>query len=249
MKAFVIYLQEREHSVHSSQDVINTLLEYKVDAELFPGIPGDQAIKIAEKGHKTLYPYGIKNRELSVEEILKFIKPELKEEFSAGYFSKVYERGGVGDDAGKMSTPGVIGCFLSHYALWQKCVDLNEPIMIFEDDVKFYRNFEPIEWDDILILALGKQTYLHDPWKTYLEKPTGVPQALTWRNFSMPGCVGYAIKPPAARRLIKTYRPYWYPTDNAINSFVCRIQIASYQMGRTTLPDEGNISSIRTKSW
>jgi GR25 family glycosyltransferase involved in LPS biosynthesis len=249
MKAFVIYLEEREHSKRSSRDVISALLSYGIDAELFPGIPGDQATKMAAKGHKTLYPHGIKNRELSNEEILNFIKPELQKEFSAGYFSKVYERHGVGDDAGKMSTPGVIGCFMSHYALWQKCVDLNEPIMIFEDDVKFYRNFEPIEWDDILILALGKQTYLHDPWKTYLENPTGIPQALTWRNFSMPGCVGYAIKPDAARRLIKTYRPYWYPTDNAINSFVCQIQIASYQMGRTTLPDEGNISSIRTKSW
>lgn len=249
MKAFVIYLKEREHSIQSSQVVLDTLLEYGIDAELFSGIPGDQAIHIATKGNKTLYPYGIKNRELTTAEILKFIKPELQEEFINGYFSRVYERQGLGDDVEKMSTPGVIGCFMSHYALWKKCIELDEPIMIFEDDVKLYRSFEPIDWEGVLIIALGKQTYLTDPWKTYLENPTGIPQALNWKNFSMPGCVGYAIKPSAARALVKTYRPYWTPADNAINSFVCPIQIATYQMGRTTLPEEGNISSIRTKSW
>jgi hypothetical protein len=34
----------------------------------------------------------------------------------------------------KMLRPGVLGCFYSHYRLWQKCIDLNEPIFIFEDD-------------------------------------------------------------------------------------------------------------------
>ena len=28
-------------------------------------------------------------------------------------------------------------CFLSHYSLWKKCVELKEPIMILEHDVEF----------------------------------------------------------------------------------------------------------------
>ncbi|HAW05862.1 MAG TPA: hypothetical protein DCW83_14340 [Saprospirales bacterium] len=32
-------------------------------------------------------------------------------------------------------TKGEIGCVLSHYKLWKKCVELNEPILILEDDV------------------------------------------------------------------------------------------------------------------
>ena len=29
------------------------------------------------------------------------------------------------------------GCFLSHYSLWKKCIELKEPIIILEHDVEF----------------------------------------------------------------------------------------------------------------
>lgn len=247
MKAFVIYLKNKEHSVQSSRSVLKSLMDYKIDAELFAGVSGVEAMERVEQKNKTLYPFGIKNHELTHTDILPYIIPELQDEFREKFFGKLYERQLINSDSNKMSSPGVMGCFFSHYALWKKCIELNEPIMIFEDDVKFYRTYEPVVWNDVLILALGKQTYLHDPWKTYLEKPTGYPQAITWRNFSMPGCVGYAIKPHAAKVLVKFYRNHWYPADNAINSSLCEIQMATYQMGRTTLPDEGNVSSIRVK--
>ncbi len=36
---------------------------------------------------------------------------------------------------GKMSRrPGAQGCWLSHFALWQRCVDLDQPIIILEHD-------------------------------------------------------------------------------------------------------------------
>jgi glycosyl transferase family 25 len=31
-------------------------------------------------------------------------------------------------------TSGEVGCFISHYILWKKCIELDEPIIIFEDD-------------------------------------------------------------------------------------------------------------------
>jgi glycosyl transferase family 25 len=36
-------------------------------------------------------------------------------------------------------TKGFKGCFLSHYLLWEKCLELNEPIMIFEHDALMIR--------------------------------------------------------------------------------------------------------------
>ena len=65
----------------------------------------------------------------------------------------------------------------------------------------------------------------------------------------MPGNSGYAIKPKAAQRLIKFYKDYFYPADNAINQQICSIQVHSYLMGRNTLKDEGNISMTRTLDW
>jgi len=249
MKAFVIYLPQKEHSVQHSGQMIEQLKQYGLDAELFEGIPGNTAVNMTKKDGRVLYPYSIKSRDLPPDEIKNLIRPEVYEEFLTKYVSKITERILIGDDQGKLSMPGVIGCFYSHYNLWKKCVDLDEPIMIFEDDVKFYRGWLPIDWDDILVLSLGKQSFYGEPWKTYLENPSGNPQPMTWRNFSMPGASGYAIKPHAAKGLVKFYKQYFYPADNAINQFLCQIQIHNYIMGRNTLPEEGNISMTRSKGW
>jgi len=140
MKAFVIYLPERPHSVASSQQMLDQLHGYGIDAELFKGTPGDRAVAMAEKAQKTLYPYSIKNRVLDDHDIEQLIRPELYEEFKKKHRYEIIERQLIDEkDVPKLSRPGVIGCFYSHYNLWKRCVELNEPIMIFEDDVKFYR--------------------------------------------------------------------------------------------------------------
>lgn len=250
MKAFVIYLPDHQHSVVHSSLMIRQLLDWGIDAELFEGIRGDDAVRAAIKSNKVLYPYSIKNKDLTAEDLKKYIVPELFDEFIKTHYWYISERQRIGaEDYGKLSRPGVIGCFYSHYGLWEKCVALNEPIMIFEDDVKLYRSYIPIEFDDVLVVSLGKSSFMRDPQKTYLENPTGNPCAVPWRNFSMPGASGYVIKPNAARGLIKFWRPYWYPADNAINQSICKIQLHNYMMGRNTLPEEGNISMTKSKDW
>lgn len=250
MKAFIIYLPEREHSVQQSAYMLETLKSYDLDAQLFEGTPGDVAVKQAAKAKKILYPYSIKNRELGDADLEKLIRPELLKEFKQRYHYRITERQKISEDhVGKLSRPGVVGCFYSHYSLWQKCVDLDEPIMIFEDDVKFYRGWNPVTFNGVLILSLGKSSFLTEPHKTYLENPTGNPRAMSWKNFSMPGASGYAITPNAALGLIKFYKPYWYPADNAINQYLTPMYIHNYIMGRNMLPEEGNISMTKSKDW
>ncbi len=250
MKAFVIYLPAREHSVAHSAYMLKKLKSYGIDAYLSEGVPGDVAVKLAAKSKKTLYPYSIKNRLVTDDDIRRLIRPELYEEFKERYWYTIVERQLIGENhIGKLSRPGVVGCFYSHYALWKKCVELNEPIMIFEDDVKFYRGWHPVDFQGVLILSLGKSSFLSEPNKTYLENPHGTPRAVPWKNFSMPGASGYAITPDAALGLIKFYRPYWYPADNAINQYITPMYIHNYIMGRNTLPEEGNISMTKSKDW
>lgn len=250
MKAFIIYLPGREHSVRHSQIMLEQLKEYNIDAELFEGTPGDQAVKMATKAKKKLYPYSIKSRKLTERDIKELIRPELYENFKKDHRYEIIQRLPIGeDDVGKLSSPGVVGCFYSHYSLWQKCVELGEPIMIFEDDVKFYRGYEPVEFNGVLILSLGKSSYLSEPQKSYLENPTGPAIARKWQNFSMPGASGYAITPDAALGLVKFYKSYWYPADNAINQFITPLQITTHLMGRNTLDEEGNISMTKAKDW
>ncbi|QOQ68755.1 glycosyltransferase family 25 protein [Photobacterium damselae] len=39
---------------------------------------------------------------------------------------------------GKSLSKGQLGCYASHYLLWQKCVEINKPIIILEDDALIY---------------------------------------------------------------------------------------------------------------
>lgn len=250
MKAYIIYLPDQEHSVSHSAQMLKTLTSYQLDAELFAGTRGDVAVRLAAASKKTLYPYSIKNRLLNDQDLEQLIRPEHYQNFKEKYHYKITERQLIGEEhRGKLSRPGVVGCFYSHYALWEKCVSLNEPIMIFEDDVKFYRKWRSVAWEGVLILSLGKSSFMSEPQKSYLENPTGAARAMPWRNFSMPGASGYAIMPDAALSLVKFYRPYWYPADNAINQFVTPMYIHNYIMGRNTLKEEGNVSMTKSKDW
>jgi len=85
------------------------------------------------------------------------------------------------------SKPGVVGCFLSHFTLWQKCLELNEPIAIFEDDVLFL-NSPPTELNFIDVVKLDKlkqgKEYIGGQWwegaHAYILKPTGAKKLINW---------------------------------------------------------------------
>ncbi|PAF44354.1 glycosyltransferase family 25 protein [Helicobacter sp. 11S02629-2] len=39
------------------------------------------------------------------------------------------------------NTKGENACYASHFSLWQKCLELDEPIVVLEDDISFNPNF------------------------------------------------------------------------------------------------------------
>lgn len=56
-----------------------------------------------------------------------------------------YNEAGAWRDLHRPMSAGEIGCFASHYLLWQRCVEAGEPLVIMEDDVAV---------DDGFVLAL-----------------------------------------------------------------------------------------------
>lgn len=54
-------------------------------------------------------------------------------------------------DKPTMNKPGVQGCFLSHWQLWKKCVEINEPIVILEHDAVIQGNWQPLEIKNSII--------------------------------------------------------------------------------------------------
>lgn len=243
MKAFIIHLPFREHSFNHAVKMKNQLDLYGFQTTLFEGTSGEDTPQIFEKEERVLYPYSIKSRDLDRSEIQQLLKADLPIDFWDRFNIKMTEKfKWTEQEIKKLSGLGTRGCFHSHFRLWKKCSDLQEPIAIFEDDVLFFRNYQPVEFNDVLILSLGKKSFNQEPYKTYLENPAGEPKALPWKNFSMPGASGYILKPHAASNLVKFYRRFYMQADNAINKNVVDIQIHTHLMGRNTLPEEGNIS-------
>lgn len=222
MKNFIICLSQIEASLATANDLKKQLKKYGVAAELVEGTYGNNAVSMMEKEGRVFHPWGIKGPNCPADPNDKSVL--------------------------KASTPGVKGCFYSHYNLWKLCVGLNEPIVIWEDDIVLSRPMIPIEFQDVLVLALGHPTKSQG-YLSYLENPTGEPEAQEYRQSSMPGCCGYAIKPHAAQKLVDTYQKTFLPADNAINQYLVKIQIHNYIMGTALVEKDGKKSLTRTKYW
>ena len=108
--------------------------------------------------------------------------------------------------------PGHQGCFLSHFELWQRCAELNEPIIILEHDGIFIRDLpEDVldHFDEVLRLDCFqhfKQGYneqveasLNQPVDYFRRDPD-----YHWHSSGgyYIGAYGYIVKPQGARKLI-----------------------------------------------
>lgn len=139
----------------------------------------------------------------------------------------------------KKNRPGVAGCFFSHFYLWEKCVKLNQPIVILEHDGYFIRRLDLSlldSFDDILKLDRL------DPYnKTYneeleAEKHNRVsvedyknpsPKDLTKFGIEnyFKGAYSYILKPSGARKLIYHSKTYGHrPADQQINNTVLKLK-------------------------
>jgi len=220
MKSFIICLSKVPSSYETAVKVKAKLDEFGMENELFEGSYGNKVKEEYNKIGRRYHPWSFKNS-----------SPDnpLPDEFRDSQ-----------QGAGEM------GCFDSHYRLWQKCVELNEPIMVFEDDVEFVRPYMPVEFDEVLITVFGNPSksakYYH-----YLTDSVGEPKAEEYFQGSMPGTPGYAIKPLAAKKLIDMFKNTWLPSDNAMMANIIKIQVHSHVMGRALVKADGKKSLVRGK--
>lgn len=198
-KTFIIHLSKIPNSLESAEQLKKDLRKINIDAELFEGTYGSDAEKIFAIENRTVHPISFK---------------------------------GVGIDEryeNKAKRPGVMGCFYSHYRLWKKCVELNETICVFEDDVEICRELIPVEFEDVLVITLGARK--SEKYKQYLYEPSGKAIAETYHNSSMPGTTGYLITPQGAKKLLAAYTTTFLASDNAMNTMIVDIKIHNYLVG------------------
>jgi GR25 family glycosyltransferase involved in LPS biosynthesis len=136
---------------------------------------------------------------------------------------------------GTKFSKGSIGCAVSHYRLWQQAVEINEPILVFEDDAAVRDDFNGIypallaaleSWD-YFTFGYNTDSILDIEWARGMtsaiafapRQPSpanqqdfvkSTPPVAAYRLNNCFGTCGYAISPSGARRLLK----HCFPMNN-----------------------------------
>lgn len=103
-----------------------------------------------------------------------------------------------------------LSAFLSHYLLWEKCVNLNETFLILEHDAVIVNNI-PIFKQFKHVMNIGKPSY----GKAQTPMKLGV-NPLTSKKY-FPGAHAYMLKPAGAKLLIDKAKIHAKPTDVFLN--------------------------------
>ena len=138
----------------------------------------------------------------------------------------------------KKNKAGVIGCFFSHYYLWEKCVKLNEPIVILEHDGYLIRPFD----NDLLyyfndVLKLDRLDPYSKNYERDLEAESDLDLTVQQYTHSskkvqkhglrdyFKGAYSYVIKPQGARKLINFININGHrPADQQLNARIVNLK-------------------------
>lgn len=145
-------------------------------------------------------------------------------------------------------TNAEIACFASHYALWEKCVELGEPVVVLEDSVELHADIQQ-HFDKLHALVTKYQYFkicsMFEKKSTLIE-PLSQSESIIYYADRTCGTQGYVISPYAAQCFINNASHFIEPVDNYMEkpwlhglptynfhpSLVARANIAS-TIGRT----------------
>ncbi|GAA7222064.1 glycosyltransferase family 25 protein [Helicobacter pylori] len=139
-----------------------------------------------------------------IEDLLAFCKNEKRPPCTLKNFFYALKH------CGKRMGFGELGCYASHYSLWQKCIELNEAICILEDDIIIKERFkESLEFCCQHINELGYIRLMHLEENVAKQKTLikGVSQILNFKDGI--GTQGYVLAPKAAQKLLKYSTKEW----------------------------------------
>ncbi|MDO7253568.1 glycosyltransferase family 25 protein [Helicobacter cappadocius] len=111
----------------------------------------------------------------------------------------------------KDSTEGEKACYASHFSLWQKCVELDEPIVILEDDIELLPEFI----EGIKRIFSSSYEYVR---LVVTDKPKNpfipIQNSFVMTYDELAGAQGYYLTPKGAKKFIKGSKYWVLPVDN-----------------------------------
>ena len=119
-------------------------------------------------------------------------------------------------------TKGEVGCFLSHWHIWNKCIEMNEPVLVLEDDAILTDEFD---MEEIESLAYD---FVYLGWKEMAES-VEIDEKLVTPVYPYWG-LAYMIRPDAARVLVNdVIKCNIIPVDEYLPTKMKEIRVAGYK--------------------
>ncbi|SUI88749.1 glycosyltransferase family 25 protein [Shewanella morhuae] len=130
-----------------------------------------------------------------------------------------------------------IGCYASHFLLWEKCVEIDEPIVIFEDHADLTDDFKITLQNTFTHISELNYIKLSIPFKLskFIKKKV-VDENHVIGRYIKPVCynTGYMLTPCAAKKFINASEKFIEPVDDfmekpwlhgiktfSLNPFIC----------------------------
>ncbi len=116
---------------------------------------------------------------------------------------------------GKELSDGERACFASHYTLWQKCIESNEPIIVLEDDVEILPHF----WQELERIKQSEYVYVRLMYLATKAKFYDLQKGFYFTFNNVSGAQGYYLTPQAARAFIESATSWYRPVDDYMDMF------------------------------
>lgn len=114
-----------------------------------------------------------------------------------------------------------LGCYASHYSMWEKCVELNQPIIVLEDDAKFKENFL-----DALSFINSDKNIFEFFWLQPDRLKNKRKLVADFGDFSIQqfskgfiGATGYYLTPQAAKKFLTQSKEWYLTVDVTMDRF------------------------------
>ena len=119
-------------------------------------------------------------------------------------------------------TKGEVGCFLSHWHIWNKCIEKNETMLVLEDDAILTEEF------DIEEISQLPYDFVYLGWKE-MEESEEIDGKLVKPVFPY-WTLAYMIRPEAARVLVNdVIKCNLIPVDEYLPTKLAEINVAGYK--------------------
>lgn len=145
---------------------------------------------------------------------------------------------------GRQPSKGEMGCYASHYSLWQKCVVEQEPILIIEDDA--YVNENIVEQIDNIVKLVNKFGFLRlevpsERCKLFSKEKSDAYEVFFMDN-NFDGTRSYALTPAVAKCFMQSSATWCMPVDNFIGSLYMH-KVPSYLFTPAIVENQGNFDT------